>query len=150
MKDYKIKVANEAESKEAQELFFALGYKWLGEKHNTPLYTYSQYLYGFANADLGYGSDDMVFKDEECQEITLPQLRDLAKPQMTWQDALRAVADGKEVEALDSEDVWDSIALWELQHLKIAKGFRIKPQATFIKGGNYTKEELLKIAGEME
>lgn len=28
MQNYKIKVANEAESKEAQELLFALGYKW--------------------------------------------------------------------------------------------------------------------------
>ena len=30
MENYKVKVSNEAESKEAQELFFALGYCWLG------------------------------------------------------------------------------------------------------------------------
>ena len=32
--NYKIRVKNEAESKEAQELFFELGYGWRGVKHS--------------------------------------------------------------------------------------------------------------------
>lgn len=65
---------------------------------------------------------------------------------MTWKDALRAVADGKDVEA----EGFDSIKEWLELNIGTAKGLRLKPQTTHIEGGDYTKEELLKIAGEME
>ena len=35
MKDLKIRVDNDAESREAQELFFELGYKWFSEMGET-------------------------------------------------------------------------------------------------------------------
>lgn len=70
---------------------------------------------------------------------------------MTWKDALRAVADGKEVEFKKLQtNNWDNIG--ELSVFDIVGAdckFRLKPQTTHIEGGDYTKEELLKIAGEM-
>lgn len=72
--------------------------------------------------------------------------------EITWQDALRAVADGKEVEFKNlQKNNWDNIG--ELSVFDIVGAdckFRLKPQTTHIEGGDYTKEELLKIAGEME
>lgn len=71
--NYKIKVANEVESKEAQELFFALGYSWdikgrekdyLNIRSFTHLSTFGKYI--------GQGFGLVKFK-----EITLPELRDL-------------------------------------------------------------------------
>lgn len=68
--------------------------------------------------------------------------------EMTWQDALRAVADGKEVEVKNIS--WFDINDLKLGQIKKGKEFRIKPQTIHIDGGDYTKEDLLKIAGEME
>lgn len=72
--------------------------------------------------------------------------------EMTWQDALRAMADGKEVQywnnltklwyTLNHHDTW---SVYELSQEKL----RLKPTSIHIEGGDYTKEELLKIAGEM-
>lgn len=74
MENYKIKVNNEAESKEAQELFFELGYYWvtgLGVKNLD-----AKFLYAKNNQiTMGYCSDN--FSDNGCCELTLPQLRDL-------------------------------------------------------------------------
>ena len=73
MENYKIKVNNEAESREAQKLFFQLGYEWHGCGA-----AYNQ-IGGFkfitAYADemrlaMGWG-------DDADKELTLPQLRDL-------------------------------------------------------------------------
>ena len=82
MKNYKVKVSNEAESKEAQELFFALGYKWFSggtkiqhtEKSCSPSFGYLvAWTSGcFVNViQCGCG-------DETANEITLPELRQLA------------------------------------------------------------------------
>lgn len=70
MDNYKIKVKNEAESKEAQELFFKLGYEWNG--------TGKQYFYVTSGQILAY-STGVLFQigDESGQELTLAQLRDL-------------------------------------------------------------------------
>ncbi|EPC2247803.1 hypothetical protein ACRXVG_003733 [Acinetobacter baumannii] len=70
MDNYKIKVKDEAESKEAQELFFELGYQWNG--------TGKQYFYVTSGQILAY-STGVLFQigDESGQELTLPQLRDL-------------------------------------------------------------------------
>lgn len=71
--------------------------------------------------------------------------------EMTWQDALRAVADGKEIEFYnDFSEKWHCIKGSYLYFIiDESFKFRLKPQTTHIEGGDYTKEELLKIAGEM-
>lgn len=74
MKDLKIKVDNEAESKEAQELFFELGCYWnIGlEVKNLE----AKFLYVSNNLiKMGYCSDN--FSDTNYCEITLPELRDM-------------------------------------------------------------------------
>ncbi|MCH7353310.1 MULTISPECIES: hypothetical protein [unclassified Acinetobacter] len=78
MKNYKIKVNDEAESKEAQELFFELGYKFefcadiqscrQSEAFGFPYFVqateFGQILFAIGNL-------------HKAQELTLPQLRDL-------------------------------------------------------------------------
>ncbi|UJQ43495.1 hypothetical protein [Acinetobacter phage vB_AbM_WUPSU] len=73
MEDYKIRVNNEAESKEAQELFFELGYIWPGcEKYYNRIGNYT-FITAYPDEMLlrmGWGGDT-------DKEVTLPQLRDL-------------------------------------------------------------------------
>ncbi len=77
MNNYKIRVNNEAESREAQELFFELGYKhkWDGavvkESWNKARFVYAEDKILWS----GNCSDD--FAECDFQELTLPQLRDL-------------------------------------------------------------------------
>lgn len=81
--NYKIKVENEAESKEAQELFFELG-----AKRRNILENWKNNDYQFAWFALGKSGElfnEVVFRDNDSgiscssmyKEITLPQLRDL-------------------------------------------------------------------------
>ena len=212
MQNYKIKVANEDECAEAQGLLFLLGYVWRNQGKSLQ---YLNCLALFASEDGTVSCTDHqeVFNEEEHQEITLPQLRDLAilhrndvgdathkcknndekwfltsdkklyyfhvasnkwqphghtdtevilkdyavpitqeQSQMTWQDALRAVADGKEVEMTGLTDEWEDIAEFHFcRIIRTDSEFRIKPQVQRKElNGNFTKEELLKIAGEME
>lgn len=75
--DYKIRVANEAESKEAQELFFELG-GTLGNGDRHAVLVPS--IMGLAVIDglINFVFNDVVFIDiKQCKEITLPQLHDL-------------------------------------------------------------------------
>lgn len=75
MDNYKIKVKDEAESKEAQELFEQLGFKWVGDyPENGDWYShlYAEnstccYLSPYVWGGLG----------DRFKELTLPQLRDL-------------------------------------------------------------------------
>lgn len=73
MDNYKIKVKDEAESKEAQELFFELGYSWLGcGKYYNRIGNYA-FITAYPDEMLlrmGWGGDT-------DKELTLPQLRDL-------------------------------------------------------------------------
>ena len=101
MENYKIKVNDEAESREAQELFFELGYYWASGTGVKNLD--SKFLYAKNNKiTMGYCSDN--FSDSASCELTIPQLRDLVAQSKNEQglisgaDALRALADGKEVE----------------------------------------------------
>lgn len=77
MDNYKIKVKDEAESKEAQELFFELGFqhRWDGavlkESWSTARLVYAE------NGILWSGNCSDDFHECEFQELTLPQLRDL-------------------------------------------------------------------------
>lgn len=76
MDNYKIKVKDEAESKEAQELFFELGAKQ--PDGTTDLY-HSPSVFGLLVVEglLNYVFADVVFRDSGAKELTLPQLRDL-------------------------------------------------------------------------
>ncbi|MDC5247458.1 hypothetical protein OHW55_12180 [Acinetobacter baumannii] len=73
MDNYKIKVKDEAESKEAQELFFELGYSWHGcGKYYNRIGNYT-FITAYPDEMLlrmGWGGDT-------DKERTLPQLRDL-------------------------------------------------------------------------
>lgn len=81
MENLKIKVNSEAESKEAQELFFELGYKWLSGGNQ------AQHLKQSCSSSFGYlvAWSSGCFTDviqcgcgnEDAKEITLPELRDL-------------------------------------------------------------------------
>ena len=202
MKEYKIRVANEDESKEVQGLLFELGYKWnTGGKEYTFLKL--PFLSTWESGTIKCGVHEQSFIELKQQEITLPQLRDLAVlhrndendathilddgkyyignkvyfwdeekwvncstsvqyaltkctpiqkgkeiTSMTWQDALRAVLEGKEVE-MEWADSWYKVETVRVNNIKKGKSFRLAPQRKEL-NGNFTKEELLKIAGEME
>ena len=81
MKDLKIRVATEAESKEAQELFFELGYKWVYKNLGKKLLLSKKDVYLFAESDgtLGTGThqDEVFFNNWFGKEITLQELRDM-------------------------------------------------------------------------
>lgn len=207
MQAYKIKVANETESKEVQKLLFGLGYAWLINQKEYCTLSEDHFIVTFSDGVILQAPlDHYNTNHEKHQELTLPQLRDLvvlhrndvsdathevignndplfmtsegelyyfhvtlnkwqkhgetatdlilsdyARPlkeqiQMTWQDALRAVADGKEVEAKNIS--WFDAENLKLGQIKQAKEFRLAPQRKEL-NGNFTKEELLKIAEEM-
>ena len=103
MNNYKIKVNNEAESREAQDLFEQLGFMWAGDNpENGDWYSH---LYTEKSSCCHLPIYVWNGLGDKFQEITLPQLRDLvAQSKSTEQglisgaDALRALADGKEVE----------------------------------------------------
>ncbi|PZM16594.1 hypothetical protein DOL94_10480 [Acinetobacter baumannii] len=70
MDNYKIKVNDEAESKEAQELFVQLGYSNRQSKRFGFVYT--------QNGEIGCDSmEHWAYYNDLCQELTLPKLRDL-------------------------------------------------------------------------
>ena len=75
MESYKIRVNNPAESTEAQELFFELGY----EKRSVARYypSWISNFHGCNGRDLKYTSEPADRWLIRCKEITLPQLRDL-------------------------------------------------------------------------
>ena len=81
MKDLKIRVADEAENKEAQELFFELGYYWAYKNLGKKLLLSKKDVYLFAESDgtLGTGThqDEVFFNNWRGEEITLQELRDM-------------------------------------------------------------------------
>ena len=81
MENLKIRVNSEAESKEAQELFFELGYGFEGCKIKTIQhleYTSDYYFFAYSHdMDLTHSCDYGVFISKAHKEITLPELRDL-------------------------------------------------------------------------
>lgn len=75
MDNYKIKVKDEAESKEAQELFFELGFQWYKEDKGVFWETTSGFIFANGNTKLLMGG---VFTDADAYApVTIPQLRDL-------------------------------------------------------------------------
>ena len=95
MENLKIRVANEAESKEAQELFFELGYYWAYKNLGKKLLLSKKDIYLFAESDgtLGTGThqDEVFFKNWRGKEITLQELRDMVNPMKEY---LEKQADG--------------------------------------------------------
>lgn len=75
MDNYKIKVNDEAESKEAQDLFFELGCEWRGSKKDISN-LYAVYIYA-DDEILTFGFNEFIFRGSANTELTLPQLRDL-------------------------------------------------------------------------
>ena len=132
MSNYKIKVNTEAESREAQDLFEQLGFKWAGDHpKNGDWYSH---LYA-ENSTCCYLSPyvwgGLV---DRFKEITLPQLRDLVAQSKNEQglisgaDALRALADGKEVEYF--KDEWMDVRRLSVRDLTSSNTiykFRLKP-----------------------
>ena len=89
MKDLKIRVANEAESKEAQELFFELGYVWTDTKCQTKMkYTVPVIYSSFEDGDLCCDKYDI---NHNHKEITIQELRDMVNPMKEY---LEKQADG--------------------------------------------------------
>lgn len=75
MEKLKVKVGNEAESKEVQELFFELGYVWHDTKCKTQMrYVEPVYYSSFDDMELACDVCDVNHKHKE---ITLPELRDM-------------------------------------------------------------------------
>ena len=73
MESYKIRVNNEAESKEVQELFIQLGYEldlFFGKYEAD-----TKWVLAFADGSMGCASEALA--EDTLKEITLPQLRDL-------------------------------------------------------------------------
>ena len=154
MENYKIRVNNEVGSKEAQELFIQLGYELdlLFGKYEAN----TKWVLAFADGSMGCASEALA--EGTLKEITLPQLRDLVmlkrgdgitdstaaiqnainpsinKPKETalisGADALRALADGKDVEGFSEEnEEWIPIFYFTVQ--EVVNGlykFRLKPQ----------------------
>lgn len=128
MDNYKIKVKDEAESKEAQELFFELGYSNRQSKRFGFVYT----------QDGEIGCDSMEHWDyynDLCQELTLPQLRDLVSPQkdpalISGAEAIDALKSKMEVEYCGDgkNDSWLSAETLPIVYfLTDSFKFRLKP-----------------------
>lgn len=78
MENYKIKVNNEAESKDAQEMFFELGFGWWRGDIKKTRNTYASYIYCYKiSKGMTFGYSDESFYNHKNKEITLPHLRDL-------------------------------------------------------------------------
>lgn len=137
MNIYKIRVNNEAESREAQELFFELGYRsGIASNNHFPVLVIAH--------DCGYGpeSTTAIIMDHEHHkyyaELTLPQLRDLVAQSksneqglISGADALRALADGEDVLIKYwGNPEWYDVPLDEtIEEFKTNKNeFRLKPR----------------------
>ena len=73
MQNLKIKVNSEAESKEAQELFFELGFTWSGNSKGIFDFDMPEYIVNWNNGYLTVGDHF----DENRKEITLTELRSM-------------------------------------------------------------------------
>lgn len=77
MENYKIRVANKGDIKEAQELFFDLGYKWTcGKKQNPAINECPTIIRSHDSGCMTWSiSSEPLYGDHK--EITLPELRDM-------------------------------------------------------------------------
>lgn len=86
MENLKIRINNENESQEAQELFFKIGYSWfLGKCKGILKFENSSSLFMFAysEGDLTHSGSLALFNYKtDFKEITLQQLREMVEPKM--------------------------------------------------------------------
>ena len=155
MKEYKVVVKNNEEAEEVRNLFELLGYKKESFHFNCyyPRSVVTQYRYEWLST--GHACDC-----ENGEELTIQQLRDLVAQKqglISGADALRALADGKEVEFF-YRDVWDSIGeMIVIDHFMSDKfKFRLKPRTIKLKieipspGTNYKHGQLIWILNSLE
>ncbi|WP_182002754.1 hypothetical protein [Acinetobacter lactucae] len=131
MDNYKIKVKDEAESKEAQELFFKLGYKWHGcGKYYNRIGNYT-FITAYPDEMLlrmGWGGDT-------DKELTLPQLRDLVVLKRNDVKDANYTYAGNPVLKLETQDykVWDEAKQAWLEHIgsqtDLRRGLKAIPKA---------------------
>ncbi|MGA4743424.1 hypothetical protein ACPC5Q_08860 [Acinetobacter junii] len=143
MNNYKIKVNDEAESKEAQELFFEMGYKFefcadIQSCRQSEAFSFPYFVQATEFGQIIFAIGQL----EKAKELTLHQLRYLVAQIKNEQglisgaDALRAIADGKEVEYFSNADyTWKSIFKYHPSLETIANNeidinhkFRLKPR----------------------
>lgn len=141
MNNYKIKVNDEAESKETQELFFELGYKW--EYKNLGKQICNEETIGFLYAEedgsILSGAPDKFdfFYSDENKELTLPQLRDLVVLHRNDIHDANWVTEGDDQIYQDSngksfifrEQGWDELQRHEMRQAMWEK-VKPKPQPT--------------------
>lgn len=135
MNNYKIKVNNEPESKEAQDLFEQLGFMWAGDyPENGDWYSH---LYAEKSSCCHLPIYVWNGLGDKFQEITLPQLRDIVsahrKPTeqglISGTDAKLAWAKGEDVEFHYADTIWAEIpscaqlSIFDDEEIK----FRLKP-----------------------
>ena len=77
----KIRVRNEAESKEFQEAMFKLGFKW-GAYGYTPKFTEEPFLFISVNI-ITYGDNETHFNNHKHKEITIESIRNNMKAKLT-------------------------------------------------------------------
>lgn len=127
MSELKIRVNNEAESKEVQELFFKLGASHGNGDHHAVMVSEA---IGLAVIDglINFVFNEIVFFDiKQCKEITLPELRAMVKPSINDQYAkIEEVRQHshyfKDVSSLNEIDVYMVLKLFNvtdpcLQHI---------------------------------
>ena len=140
---YKIKVNGEAESIESQELFFKLGYLYFWSIGLAVKNLASKFLYE-KNGILTVGFNSDTFDYAENKEITLKELRNLVcrneNGLISGADALRALANGKEVEIkFNDKDGWHNINKKDAYSFEIfldpiRTEFRLAPRTITING----------------
>lgn len=140
MDNYKIKVKDEAESKEAQELFFELGFRWKWSNKREILRESIPYLFT-EGEDIFYGVSLTEFDECVGHELAIEELRVLAKAKHSQDPALisgaEALADITKVQhAYDCSDDWYTTQYSTLTIPEVLNGktncgheikFRVKP-----------------------
>lgn len=83
MENLKIKCKTTEHGKQAQELFFSLGYGFEGCKNkNIQVFEYVSdfYLFAYSDGDLTHSCDYGFFMNKPHKEITIQELRDMVNP----------------------------------------------------------------------
>lgn len=162
MSNYKIRVNNEAESKEAQDLFEQLGFMWASDyPENGDWYSH---LYAEKSSCCHLPIYVWNGLGDKFQELTIPQLRDLVAQSKNEQglisgaDALRALADGKDVEhKANSHMPWgDASFIIAKLFSNTSYQFRLKPRTITLNveipgcGTNYKHGQLIWVLNSLE
>ncbi len=129
MENLKIKVNNDQESREAQELFFALGYGYEGSKIKTIQdfeYVGVYYFFAYSDGDLTTSYDEVLFNFKDShKEITINQLRDMVVlKRNSVEDATHVGKSGSEYYLGDKAYFWNGMKWKQMDFYNLA---HIKP-----------------------